>query len=71
MVATWYIFLMVMVSWSCCSTTDLSSGVRAALNRFILKKLTHMASYCLKKVRNLAFEIPPLRSFLGYGILAS
>ena len=69
--ATWYIFLMVMVSCSCCATTDLSSGVRAALNRFILKKLTHMASYCLKKARNLAFEIPPLRSFWGYGILAS
>ncbi len=45
--------------------------MRAALNKFILKKLTHMASYCLRKARNLAFEIPPLRSFWGYGILAS
>ena len=30
---------MVMVSCSCCATIDLSSGVRAALNRFIIEKV--------------------------------
>jgi hypothetical protein len=71
MVATWFILLMVMVSCSCCATTDLSSGVSAALKRFILKKLIHITSYCLRNLRKALLEIPPLTSLCGYGILAS
>ena len=45
--------------------------MRAALNKFILKKLIHIASYCLRKAWKVGFEIPPLISMSGCGILAS
>ena len=40
----------------------------AALNRFILKKLIHITSYCLRNLQNELLEIPPLTSLCGYGI---
>ncbi len=68
-VATWYIFLIVIVSWSCWATTDLSSGVSATLNRFILKKLNIMVVHCFLYVRNAWLEIPLFRLLSGSGVI--